>query len=70
MTWSGRPGSERTNWQADDGGPQEVNAMGVLVSKKAADTATERSMRVAMILSLALLGIAGAYFGSLYLIAH
>jgi len=27
-------------------------------------------LRVAMILSLSILGVAGAYFGALYLIAH
>jgi hypothetical protein len=46
--------------------------MRVLVSGNApgAEAAARRSMRLALILSVALLGVAGAYFGTLYLIAH
>ena len=40
----------------------------VLVSK--GETAVERSARMALILSLAILAAAGVYFGALYLIAH
>jgi hypothetical protein len=50
--------------------------MRVLVNKNApyqhegAEAAAQRLARIAMILSLALIGVAGAYFGSLYLITH
>jgi len=50
--------------------------MGVLVGKSGPgqqagmEVVAQRSMRVAMILSLSILGLAGAYFGALYLIAH
>jgi hypothetical protein len=50
--------------------------MRVLVSKNApcrqegTGAAAQSFVRFAMILSLALLGVAGAYFGALYLIAH
>ena len=50
--------------------------MSVLTTKKqpnqqlSAQVAAQGSMRVAMILSLSILGVAGAYFAALYLIAH
>jgi hypothetical protein len=48
--------------------------MGVLVSKNSphegADAQVQRAARMALILSFSVLGIAGAYFGALYLIAH
>ena len=50
--------------------------MTVLVSKNGPDqqerteAAAQRSVRLAMILSLSILGVAGAYFGALYLVAH
>jgi hypothetical protein len=34
------------------------------------EVAAERPVRLAMILSLTILGVASAYFGALYLIAH
>jgi len=33
-------------------------------------TAAQRSVRITMILGLSILGVAVAYFGALYLIAH
>ena len=50
--------------------------MRLLVSKngpnqqQGTEVAAQRSVRLAMILSLSILGVAGAYFGALYLIAH
>jgi len=50
--------------------------MRVLVSKNGPgpqggiEAETRRSVRLAMILSLSVLGVASAYFGALYLIAH
>ncbi len=50
--------------------------MNVLVSKNGPNqqegtaAAAERSVRMAMILTISILGVAGAYFGALYLIAH
>jgi hypothetical protein len=50
--------------------------MTVLVSKNGPDqqerteAAAQRSVRLAMILSLSILGVAGVYFGALYLVAH
>jgi hypothetical protein len=48
--------------------------MRVLVSKndpmEGADAAVQRAARMALILSFSVLGIAGVYFGTLYLIAH
>ncbi|MGA3015647.1 MAG: hypothetical protein ABSF62_00915 [Bryobacteraceae bacterium] len=38
--------------------------------QKGTEMATQHSVRLAMILSLSILGVAGAYFGALYLIAH
>ena len=38
--------------------------------QKWTEVATQRSVRMAMILSFSILGVAGAYFGTLYLIAH
>ena len=40
----------------------------VLVSKS--EAAVQRSARMALILSLSILTVAGVYFGALYLIAH
>jgi hypothetical protein len=34
------------------------------------EAAVQRSVRIALILSLSVVGIAGAYFGALYLITH
>jgi len=50
--------------------------MSVLVSKsgrqrqEGTEAAVQRSARMALILSLSILGVAGVYFGALYLIAH
>ena len=50
--------------------------MTVLVSKnglkqqEGIEAAAQPLVRMALIVSLSILGIAGAYFGSLYLIAH
>jgi hypothetical protein len=50
--------------------------MKVLVSnngpnqQEQAEAAAQHSVRLAMILSLSILAVAGAYFGALYLIAH
>ena len=50
--------------------------MTVLLSKngpyrqEGAEAEAPRLVRIAMILSLALVGVAGAYFGTLYLITH
>jgi hypothetical protein len=50
--------------------------MKVLVSKsrpnqqEGTEAAAQRSERMVMILGLSILGLAGAYFGALYLIAH
>jgi hypothetical protein len=46
--------------------------MRVLVNNQheGTEAATQRSVRIAMILSIALVGVTGAYFGLLYLIAH
>jgi hypothetical protein len=50
--------------------------MSVSVSKngpcrrEGSEVAALRSVRVAMLLSLSILAVAGAYFGALYLIAH
>ena len=50
--------------------------MNVLVSKngpnqqEATEAAAQRFVRMALILSLSILGVAVAYFGALYLITH
>jgi len=49
--------------------------MRVLVSKNGLNqqegtAAAQRSVRITMILGLSILGVAVAYFGALYLIAH
>jgi hypothetical protein len=38
--------------------------------RESAAAAAQHSVRLAMILSLSILAVAGAYFGALYLIAH
>jgi hypothetical protein len=47
-----------------------MRAKDAYCQQEGAEAAAQRSVRMAMILSLALLGLAGAYFGALYLIAH
>ena len=50
--------------------------MSVLLSQnppnrqKASEVATQRSVRIAMILSLSILVVGGAYYVALYVIAH
>jgi hypothetical protein len=83
VIWPGRRKAEATNWQGDDTGGGavrhsrlEVNAMRVLVGKnglnqqEGTEAAAEGSVRMLLILSFSILGVAVAYFGLLYLIAR
>ena len=63
-------------WREPAAVEKKVNAMRGLISKNGlyqqggTEAAVHRSARMALILSFSILGVAGVYFGALYLIAH